>query len=144
MASPILPLLESFYRRLEPRGVAFVGSAKLGVTLGRDPTPLIPHLESQDGSTQLHFEGQCLSVYASYFGWGKILIAQFGFQDDFPPPSRPWFAFARLAGLIQRYLDDPSEWPEPPAAPVREPRPRPDSPQPSPLRVEAPFRLREE
>jgi hypothetical protein len=143
MASPILPLLEWFYDRQEPRGVAFVGSAKFGVTLGRDPTPLVPHLESQDGSTQLHFESHW-SVYASYFGWGKILIAQFSFQEDYPPPSRPWFAFARLAALIQRYMDDPSKWQLPPAAPVREPRPRSDSPQPRTLRVEAPFLLDED
>lgn len=135
MASPLISLLESFYERFEPRGVAFVGSAKFGVSLGRSPMSVLPRLESAVGFTQLHLETECVSIYASHFGWGKVLVAQFGFQEDFPPPSRTWLGFVRLAAHVQLYLDDPSDSSEPPAAGVlvRSPRPGP----PHVLRAEA-------
>jgi hypothetical protein len=135
MASPLSPLLESFYERFEPRGVAFVGSAKFGVSFGRPATPILPSLESAVGFTQLHLEHSWVSIYASYFGWGRVLVAQFGFQEDFPPPSRPWLAFVRLAARVQLCLDDPSGSSEPPVAGVlvRSPQPGP----PHVLRAEA-------
>jgi hypothetical protein len=133
MASPLFPLLESFYERFEPRGVAFVGSAKFGASFGRSPTSILPRLESAVGFTQLHLEDESVSIYASYFGWG-VLVAQFGFQEDYPPPSRPWLAFVRLAAHIQLYLDNPDSS-EPPAVGVlvRSPHPGP----PHVLRAEA-------
>lgn len=134
--SPLSHLLESFYTRLEPQGVAFVGSAKLGVSFGR---PVTSRLESSEGFTQHHSENEGLSVYTSSFGWGKLLVAQFDFQEDFPPPTRPWMAFVRLAALIQRYLDNPTDFPEPPGAAVPVLRPSPVGPKPRSLSAEASF-----
>jgi len=35
---------------------------------------------------------RCSATYSAFaissFGWGKCLIAQFWFQDDYPPPAR--------------------------------------------------------
>ena len=135
MASPLIPLLESFYERFEPRGVAFVGAAAFDASFGRSPTSFTLALGVGKGFTQLHLEDEWVSVYSSYFGWGKVLVAQFGFQDDFPPPSRPWLAFVRLAVHVQLYLDGWSDSSEPPATGVlvRAPLPSP----PHVLRAEA-------
>lgn len=104
--SALRPLLAAFYERYQPLGVAFVGSAKYGVKFGSLP------YDAQGlcgGFTQLHDADHSVSVYASYFGWGKFLIAQFEFQNDDLPPGRPWLAFVRLAAAVQRYLDEPGE-----------------------------------
>lgn len=116
--NPLVPLLESFYARETPLGVAFVGSARFGASLGRPADSVLPFLSSTSGFTQLHLENQGLSVYASYFGWGKLLVAQFGFQEALPPPMRPWLAFVRLAAAAQRVLENPDDLPEPPVAGV--------------------------
>ena len=134
--SPLSYLLESFYLRLEPQGLAFVGSAKFGVSFGR-PVPSLHGLT--DGFTQNHSEISGVSVYASSFGWGKFLVAQFEFQEDYPPPTRPWLAFVRLAALTQRYLDNPTDFPEPPGAGVPVLWPYPTAPKPRDLRAEASF-----
>jgi hypothetical protein len=86
MTSPLIPLLESFYERLEPRGVGFVGSATFGASFGRSPTSFTLALGVDKGFMQLHLEDEGLSVYSSNFGSGRVLVAQFGFQEDFPPP----------------------------------------------------------
>lgn len=126
--SSLFQLLESFYAREQARGVAFVGSGKQDVSFGSPVTSVLPLLSSNYGFTQLHLEDQWLSVYASYFGWGKLLIAQFGFQEDFPPPARPWLAFVRLAALTQRVLENPNEPSGPPGAAVPVLRPDPIGP----------------
>src|SRR5205809_4785554 len=124
----ILHLIESFYAREEPRGVAFVGSGRFDMSFGRPASSVLPMLSSTNGFTQLHFEDQWLSVYASYFGWDRLLVAQFGFHEQFPPPARPWNAFVRLAARIQRSLDNPSEFPDPPSAAVPVLKPPPLNP----------------
>ena len=126
--NPLVPLLESFYVRETPRGVAFVGSNRFDVSFGRPVDSVLASLSSAYGFTQLHLEDQWLSVYASYFGRGTLLVAQFGFQEEYPPPSRPWLAFVRLAAATQRVLDDPDDRPEPPVAgvPVLKPLLGPD------------------
>ena len=62
MASSLYPLLESFYERFEPRGVAFVGSSKFGVSFGRSAASVLPSLESAVGFTQIHLEDAWVSI----------------------------------------------------------------------------------
>ena len=136
IVDPILYLLESFYE-LQPISVAFVGSAKHGAAFGG---PLSAHTSSHfEGFSQWHSDTQGLSVYTSYFGWGKVLVAEFEFQHEYPPPTRQWLAFVRLAALIQHYLDSPTDFPQLPlgGVPVREPKP--SGPRPRWLSAEAPF-----
>ncbi len=132
--SPLLPLLESFYFRHEPRGVAFVGSAKYGVTIGRS-------LRSGtfEGFSQTHSGDTNTSVYSSYFGWGKFLIAEFECMKEDQPSYRQWIAFARLATRVQRYLDNPADQPDVPTADVLALKPVPSGPRPRPLGAEAPL-----
>ena len=129
IVSPLFYLLESFYLRQKPLGVRFTGPSRLEVTFGHFVSS---GLVTTEGFAQCHLEDADVSVYASYFGWGKSLIAQFPFQQDFPPPLRSWLAFVRLAAHVQRYLDNPTDFPDPPGAgvPARHPYP----PKPS-LRV---------
>lgn len=126
--SPLSYLLGSFYERQEARGVAFIGSARLAVTLGRPVTSFVSLLG--DGFTQLHLEQDWLSVYASYFGGGKFLVAQFDFQEEYSPPIRPWLAFVHVSALVQRYFDDPEAFPGDPTSEVPAVRPDPLGPRP--------------
>jgi hypothetical protein len=134
--SPLLPLLESFYFRHEPRGVAFVGSAKYGVTIGRSPRSGISTVE---GFTQTHSGDTNTSVYSSYFGWGKFLIAEFECLEEDQPSERQWIAFVRLAARVQRFLDNPADQPDVPTADVPALKPVPSGPRPRPLGAEAPL-----
>ncbi len=120
---PLVSILESFYDREEPRGVAFVGANFADVTFGRSPAPHLSSLQSVDGFVQLHFEHSWVSVYASSFGRGRWLIVEFPFQDEYPPSLRPWNAFVRLAVDVQRCLDSPadSEGPTSAGVPVLRP-----------------------
>jgi hypothetical protein len=101
--------LESFYDRVRPLGVAFVGPPRLAAGFGRPPATCSWMWEGRDGFLQYHLEESDLSVYVSSFGWGKVLIAQFRFQQDCPPPAEPWLAFVRLASAIARVIDSPDD-----------------------------------
>jgi hypothetical protein len=138
----LVSILESFYEREEPRGVAFVGAAFRDITFGRSPEAHLDSLQSIDGFVQLHFEHFWVSVYASNFGRGRWssygrsrwLIVQFPLQDDDWPPLGPWNAFVRLAVDVQRCLDGPADAEGPPSAgvPVLKPLfPAPHSRRPS-------------
>jgi hypothetical protein len=134
--NPIFHLLESFNERQEPIRVAFLGSATFSVSFGR---PVVARDAPFEGFFQWHSEGDGVSTYSSYFGWGKVLVATFEFQEDYPPPARAWIAFVRLAALIQRYLDNPSDFPQlfRGDAPVRQLKP--SGPRPRSLSAEAPL-----
>jgi hypothetical protein len=71
-------------------------------------------------------------VYISPFGGGKFLIAQFDFQEDYPPPWPPWLAFVRLAATVARILEEPEDRDDSGTAGVGVPRP-----DPTPLRIRA-------
>lgn len=93
--------------RHEPLGVAFVGAGMLNVCYGRAADEYVSDFQ---GFSQLHDAHRGLSVYASNFGWGKQLIAQFAFQEDYPPPARPWLGFVTLAAQVQWVLDHPGDF----------------------------------
>jgi hypothetical protein len=115
-------ILEAFAEREEPHGVAFVMGSVADVTLGRSPDRFLHLVQSVDGFVQVHLENSWVSVYASSFGRGRLIV-QFPFQEEESPPRRPWLAFVRLAMDVQRFFDDPNE-PEPPprdGAPVVRP-----------------------
>ena len=132
--SPLTPLLEVFYFRHAPRGVAFIGSAKYGVTVGQPPRQPFSNVE---GFAQSHFGDT--SIYSSYFGWGKFLVAEFECLPDDQPSERQWLAFVRLAARVQRFLDNPADQPDVPTADVPALKPRPTGTRPRPLAAEAPF-----
>jgi hypothetical protein len=132
----LLQLLELFYFRHQPRGVAFVGSAKYGVTVGRSPRSRFSTIE---GFTQSHSGDTHTSTYSSYFGWGKFLIAEFECFEENQPSERQWIAFVRLAARVQRVLDNPADQPDIPTAHVPALKPHPTGPKPRPLASEAPF-----
>ena len=134
----LVSILESFYDREEPRGVAFVGATFADVTFGRSPEAHRYSLQSIDGSVQLHFEGS-VSVYASSFGRSRWLIVQFPFQDEEPPPFRAWNAFIRLAVDVQRCLDGPADSEGPPSAGVPVLRPLFPAPHSRLTTAEAPI-----
>jgi hypothetical protein len=134
IVSPLLQLLESFYLRHRPKGVAFVGSAKYCVSVGRSPRSGSATIE---GFTQSHSGDTDTSTYSSYFGWGKFLIAEFDCPGDEQPSERQWIGFVRLAARVQRLLDDPADQPDIPTADVPVLKPHPTGPQPGPLRAEA-------
>ncbi len=134
--SPLLPLLETFYFRHEPRGVAFVGSAKYGVTVGHSPRSGGSSIE---GFKQSHSGDTHTSIYSSYFGWGKFLTAEFECSEEDQPSERQWIAFVRLAARVQRFLDNPADQPDIPTADVPALKPQPTGPKPRPLGAEAPF-----
>lgn len=133
-------ILESFYMREQPRGVAFVGATFADVTFGQSPAPHLSSLQSIDGFVQLHLEHFCVSAYASSFGRGKLLIVQFPFQDEYPPPLQPWSAFVRLAVDVQRCLDDPTDPERPPSADVPVLKPLFPAPHSRLTTAEAPVR----
>jgi hypothetical protein len=103
----LLHILETFHIREEPLGVAFVGPTFADLSFGWPSASILSSMQSVDGFTQLHLESRGISAFASSFGRGKLLIAQFPFEEDDPPPLRPWFAFVRLAMQVQRFLDEP-------------------------------------
>ena len=138
MASPIHSLLESFYARFEPRGIALVGSSGFGASFGRPAASVLPWIERAEGFTQIHFEVEWLSIYSSCFGRGTVLVAQFDFHEEYPPPERPWIGFARLAARIQRWLDQPDA-PDAPGAGLPILTPLPSGLRPRPRSAEASF-----
>ena len=123
--TPFHHALEVFFDQLQPLGVAFVGSARLAITFGRPPERVAWTWENREGFIQHHSEEAYVSVYASSFGWGKFLVAQFSFQDQYPPPLREWQAFVRLASTLTRILESPQETSDPGIAGVAVPRPHP-------------------
>jgi hypothetical protein len=101
--------LEAFYDRAAPLGVAFVGPPRLAACVGLPATRFLSLGESANGFVQHHIEHFGVSVYISPFGGGKFLIAQFDFQEDYPPPWPPWLAFVRLAATVARLLEEPED-----------------------------------
>ena len=67
----LVSILESFYEREEPRGVAFVGATFTDITFGRSSADHPDRLQSIDGFAQRHSLGLWVSLYASSFGRGR-------------------------------------------------------------------------
>jgi hypothetical protein len=137
--TPLYAALERFYFRERALGVAFGGPDSLDLTLGRPSTFLLSSVSSSSGFLQLHLESYGASIYASHFGRGKVLIAQFPFEEHDPPSARPWLAFVRLAAAIAGMLDNPGEPLDPPPTPVHVLRPYPSAPRPRPRVAHAPI-----
>ncbi len=123
-------LLETFCERFAPRGVAFVGSSRFAMSLGRPPAACGFICDATAGFSQYHVEDSDMSVYVSSFGWGKFLIAQFPFQEEYPPPAREWLAFVRLAAAVTRAIESPDADEDEGAAGIAVRRP-----SPTPLRT---------
>lgn len=129
--------LQKFYEHAEPLGLAFWSETDSMVSFGLSANRLTDLIRSSDGFLQWHIEEQGISVYVSAFGRRGYLIAQFEFQPRFPPPLRPWLAFARLAAAVARILETPGRERELPPTLVAVPRPNPRSPKDR--GAEAPF-----
>jgi len=127
--TPLHDLLADFFDRVRPLGVAFVGPPSLSTTFGRPPNYCSSMWEDSKGFLQYHLEESDISVYASSFGWGKYLIAQFLFQAEYPPPQREWLAFVRLASAVMRIIEHPEEAQGSGDAGVAVRRPTPRSPR---------------
>jgi hypothetical protein len=141
MNTTILRLLEWFYDRHQPLGVAFTGSGRFQAAIGRPidhTTYEAASSNAGEGFSQSHMEHSGVSIYSSYFGWGKRLVAIFPFQEQYPPPAGPWLAFVRLAVFVQRYLENPDESDELPPSAWVPAIPRHPTPLRS-LRAEAPL-----
>ncbi|HJQ40893.1 MAG TPA: hypothetical protein VKB93_27460 [Thermoanaerobaculia bacterium] len=122
--TPLHKLLGKFHDRLAPLGVAFVGSRRFAVSFGIPPTAHAWILEQTKGFTQYHIEHTGVSVYVSSFGWGKFLIAQFAFQEQYPPPAREWTAFVHLASAVTRAMEETERDSGGEEAPVLRPAPK--------------------
>lgn len=123
--------LEAFYDRVGPLGVALVGAPRLAACVGLPATRFYSFGESANGFIQFHNESG-VSIYISSFGEGNFLIAQFSFQEDYPPPWPPWLAFVRLAATIARILEGRDDRDDSGTIGVAVPRP-----DPSPLWIRA-------
>jgi hypothetical protein len=122
-------LLEIFFLRAAPLGVAFVAEEDAIASFGLPCTRMRSILTSTTGFLQRHIEASSISLYVSAFDHGRYLVAQFPFQESWPPPLRPWLAFVRLAVAIQLDLE-PGELPGPPASSLVVSRPNPIPPKP--------------
>jgi hypothetical protein len=127
-------LLRRFYVGVEPLGVAFVGSARLACSFGRPCTRFSDIYESARGFVQYHLEYSDISLYVSCFEWDRRLVVQFSFQDEEPPPMRPWLEFVQLAAAVARVLEDPDDSDDSSAGVAV---PRPDRPRPRARATEA-------
>lgn len=117
---------------MAPLGVAFAGPPPLAACIGLPATRFLSLGESATGFVQHHSEHLGVSVYVSSFGGGKFLIAQFDFQEDYPPPWPLWLAFVRLAATVARIIEEPNDRDDSGTAGVAVPRP-----DPTPLRTRA-------
>jgi len=122
-------ILQRFYERIEPLGVAFWSETSSMISFGLPPNRLMDLIRSSDGFFQWHLEPQRISAYVSCFGRRGYLIAQFEFQTEYPPPARPWLAFARLATIVAGSLETPDQDRELPSASVAVPHSNPRSPK---------------
>lgn len=122
-------ILQRFYERIEPLGVAFWSETGLMISFGLHPNRVMDLIRSSDGFFQWHIEAQRISAYVSYFGRHGYLIAQFEFQVEYPPPAKQWLAFARLATVVAGILETPDQDGELPSASVAVPRSNPRSPK---------------
>lgn len=122
-------ILQRFFERVEPLGVAFWSETSSIISFGLPPNRLIDLVRSLDGFCQWHIESQRISAYVSCFGRRGYLIAQFEFQTEYPPPARQWLAFARLAAVIAGILEKPDRDDELPSASVAVPCSNPQSPK---------------
>ena len=105
-------LLEDFYFRSKPLGIAFVTSASTGLSFGRPCNFVLPMLGSTEGLTEFHLENWGACVFASNFGRGRFLIAQFPLSPEDSPTGLPG-SFVRLAAAVQQHLENPSGSSEP-------------------------------
>ena len=126
-------VLEEFYFHAAPLGVSFV-SPKLssGLAFGRSSAKFDGMLGSVDGFIQEHLENLGISVFLANFGWSELLIVQFPYLPEEPELVGPWLRFVRLSAAIARYLEDPSESPEPPPPGIGARQPTPGLPPAKP------------
>jgi len=133
----IAQLLEAFYLRANPLGVAFVTYGSADVSFGRPCSFILLNLGSIDGFSEFHLENWGASVFVSSFGKERFLVAQFPFAADDSHMETPG-SFLRLATAVQRELETPSSSAEPPIDGVTATRPSPQ-PLPKPRSAEVPF-----
>ena len=133
----IAQLLEAFYFRAKPLGVAFVSYGSADVSFGRPCSFVLPNLGSTDGFSEFHLENWGASFFVSSFGKERFLVAQFPFAADDSRMETP-SSFLRLATAVQRELETPSSSAGPPTDGVTATRPSPQ-PRPKPRSAEASF-----
>ena len=123
--TPLFHFLEAFYIREQARGVALL-SPSTDISFGRSATSCLSMIESTDGFVQLHLEHSWVSVYSSKLGRATFLIVQYPFQEEYPPPLRPWLAFVQLSSAV--YRGEYGGTSDPPIAGVPVLRPSPGFP----------------
>jgi hypothetical protein len=123
MLNRLTTLLESFYVHEGARGVAFVSPVS-NVTFGRPVDSIMWMVERVEGFLQSHSEKEWVSIYASKVRRETFLIVQFPFQEEYPPPLRPWLAFVRLSFAVYRGESGDPWFPPGAGAPILQPGPR--------------------
>jgi hypothetical protein len=129
-------LLEEYYQRRKPLGVAFAQDGEVLFGFGRPCDFALGLLSSSEGLCEVEVAAWDAVVFASSFRWGKRLVAQYALGRDatMGPPG----SFVRLSVAVQHALDHPEESSAPPPTPnsVAAPRRPAGSPR-RPLAAEA-------
>ena len=123
-------LLEEYYERRKPLGIAFVQDGSTLFGFGRPCNFVLPTLGSTEGLSEIENERWDAVVFVSTFRLGKHLVVQFprGSEAIEGPPG----SFVRLAAAVQSALENPSSASAPPptdGVAVRPRQPRHSPPQ---------------
>lgn len=100
-------LLEEYYERSMPLGIAFAQDESVLFGFGRPCGFALPFLANAEAFAEVDLESWDAVVFASTFKWGKRLIIQFSRETE--PRLGPPDSFVRLATAIQDALDHPRE-----------------------------------
>lgn len=114
-------LLDEFYHRWEPLGVAFVQDGSVLFGVGRPCEFVLPSLPRSEGLCEEEFPAWDAVVFVFTYRCERHLVVQY------PPSSEgssgPPNSFVRLAAAVLQALENPGEAQTPPAQEIAVPRP---------------------
>ncbi len=128
-------LLERYFERFQPLGIALVVSGSVAISFGRPSSFVVSRLTSTDGFTELCIDTLEAKIFACTVGRDRLLIGQFPLPSEgnsqFDTPA----SFVRLAVTIQQEITGRGAGPRSPSAEV--PAKLPRTPSPRSLAAEA-------